>query len=563
MGVLPKMTDQYDYDYDETEPVNALEKLEIIDNKLEKLESLPTKSLTTVPFHHSKYHTDQSRDRWINSQKQIVHKLIESKKKVTMLSAPTGIGKSLCCAMAAYMTAPTINYICSDKSLQHQLQEDFPEAEILQGRGNYICNLWERVFKRDEDGDITGRANNVMADTCDKKCDEYIKDEIPCNYYDQKKKVLASKFRILNTHYLLFEMNYAGEFSGNSLLVIDEADTLDSIFTNFVSLQVTDYQLKKYDLREPEFITKVESWVEWAGDTVIDLTSQLDKIKRNSIMGKEEEIVKITKLILKIELFLTLVQDDWIYNRHQTMHEFKPVWITAELMEKYLLKHAKRFILCSASLPPKTIICGTLQIPIHDCEYIEVSSVFDQANRRIIYQPTVSMSYKNRDNHYKMMDAIEEIINKYPDEKGIIHSNSYALSSKIMEIDNDRLISHTTGDKHEQLKEFLESDQPLVFVSPSSARGLSLNDEKGRFNIICKIPYLNLKDKMVAGRLYGSGRKGGIWYSSEAIQTIIQACGRCTRHHDDWSITYILDSDFSKIERLLPKWMEVEQFFDY
>jgi Rad3-related DNA helicase len=472
--------------------------------------------------------------------------MMESRKKVLMLSAPTGLGKSLICAMVAKYSAPIINYVCSDKALQDQLLSDFPEAVILKGRSNYKCNLFE----------------HLNADSCVGKCDEYKEGDINCNYYDQKEKLLASDFRILNTYYLLFEINYAGQLKGQELIIVDEADTLDLIFVNFVSLQVTDSQVKRYGLGHPK-ITVVESWIEWATKAIETLKASHDI--KNAKHALDERFVKADKLIKKLSLFLLLVQDDWIYNRHSTYSEFKPVWITKELIDKYLFEHSRRFILCSASLPPKPVICDTLQIPVADCDYIEVGSSFKPENRKVYYDPIMDMSYKNRDKYYVMMDAIKAVMDKYPNVKGIIHSNSYVLAKQIMEIGDIRLMAHDNKNKEEMLKLFMESDKPIVFVSPSCVRGLSLKDDMARFGICVKMPFMNTQDKAIAARLYGSGKRGKAWYNSEAGQAVLQMAGRHVRSHTDWGDFWILDSCFGRVKQTLPIWFteHIIQDFDY
>ncbi len=501
-----------------------------------------------IPFKN--FQSPDSVERWEKTQEPIAEQIVKSKKRVVMLSAPTGLGKSLICAMAAKHMASKINYVCSDKSLQDQLLADFPEAVVLKGRGNYVCNAFP----------------TYNADSCDGKCDDYKEGAIQCNYYDQKARVIEADFRILNTHYLLFEINYAGQLSKQELIILDEADTLDMTFVDFVSLNVTDRQIKRYGLGVPK-VTIVESWIEWAGNAIA-------KLKKNHTINdkthlynypKSPELLKAQKLIKKIGLFLKLVQDDWIYNRHSTYSEFKPVWITEELIQEFLLKHAERFILCSASLPPKAVICDTLQINPTECDYIEVGSSFKPENRKVFFNPIMDMSYKNRDKYKVMIEAILGVMDDYPADKGIIHCQSYALGEQIMDTNNDRLITHNSKNKEEILRMFMESTEPLVLVTPSSVRGLSLNDDKARFGICPKMPFPNIKDKAISKRLYGSGDKGKKWYNSETGQGVLQMSGRHVRSFTDWGDMHILDSCFTRVKKTLPAWYvdEIIEDFDY
>ena len=192
-----------------------------------------------------------------------------------------------------------------------------------------------------------------------------------------------------------------------------------------------------------------------------------------------------------------------------------------------------------------------------DADYIEVDSPFKIENRLIKYLPTMDMGYKNKDKYYIMIDKIKDIVNSHPDWKGIIHSQSYSFTQQIMESSggNERYISHeSTKDKQEQLDIFMNSSDPLVFVSPSCIRGVDLVGDKSRFNICPKIPFLNLKDKMVAARLFGSGSRGQRWYNAMAVMGVVQLSGRTTRNYEDWSVVYILDTCFERIRGGLPEW---------
>ena len=162
-----------------------------------------------------------------------------------------------------------------------------------------------------------------------------------------------------------------------------------------------------------------------------------------------------------------------------------------------------------------------------------------------------NMSKKTRtDEMPKMISTIEKIVDKHKHEKGLIHTFNYEIRDAIMTINDDRLITHNTNDRQEQIDKFKESDKPLVMVSPSMERGVSLNDDLARFIISARTPYLFLGDEKVKARLYKSGRIGEYWYKSNAAQTLEQQVGRGVRSEDDYCEIYLLDS---QIEKLISK----------
>ena len=72
--------------------------------------------------------------------------------------------------------------------------------------------------------------------------------------------------------------------------------------------------------------------------------------------------------------------------------------------------------------------------------------------------------------------------------------------------------------------------------------GVDLVEDASRFQIICKVPYPYLGDKLVKKRM----NKWKWWYPLKTAKTIVQATGRSVRSKDDHAVTYILDSDWDR-----------------
>ena len=109
-------------------------------------------------------------------------------------------------------------------------------------------------------------------------------------------------------------------------------------------------------------------------------------------------------------------------------------------------------------------------------------------------------------------------------------------------IRNKRILIHDSSNREEVLRKHMNSDEPTVLLSPSMTEGVDLVDEASRFQIICKIPYPYLGDKLVKKRM----NKWKWWYALQTTKTIVQSVGRSIRSESDFAVTYILDSDFSK-----------------
>ena len=118
---------------------------------------------------------------------------------------------------------------------------------------------------------------------------------------------------------------------------------------------------------------------------------------------------------------------------------------------------------------------------------------------------------------------------------------------------SNRILVHDSTDRDQVLEKHKSSNKPTVLLTPSMTEGVDLKDEYSRFQIICKIPYPYLGDKIVKKRMH----KWKWWYSLQTAKSIIQSVGRSVRSEKDFAVTYILDEDWLQFYRrnklLFPK----------
>jgi len=72
--------------------------------------------------------------------------------------------------------------------------------------------------------------------------------------------------------------------------------------------------------------------------------------------------------------------------------------------------------------------------------------------------------------------------------------------------------------------------------------GIDLKGDLSRFQIICKVPYPYLGDKIVKKRMH----RWNWWYGLQTAKTIVQALGRSVRSAEDHAVSYILDADWDR-----------------
>lgn len=497
-------------------------------------------------------------------QKEAIEFAYGSKKKVTVIIAPTGSGKSLI-GMTLGNLYDNFLYLVSSKHLQDQLRNDFPEAEMMMGRDNYPCIL-------------TG---NTTANDClhsQRTPCRYKRNG--CPYEDQKKKTLEADKRILNYSYFLTESNYIGRFSGFPVVIADEADSLEDMLSDIISLDFSSFILKRWGLPYPKYRSLSEGnplkhWREWAkecigimNDNINEIDDDIDSPSVTPVdaLKLTRERQKMVNMNGRLNSILVYMDETWIVNIQKTnmstLWSLRPTWLNPEMTNKYFFRHGDKFVMMSATFPYKDVFAEMLGLSTSDMDIIEVPSTFPLENRMVNLMFSADMKNQKGGNGIdpieieKTQKAIVGIIDKHKGEKGIIHTVNWKLNQAIMDIGDPRLITHTPTNKGETVDEFLKS-KDRIFVSPSSTRGIDLFDDRSRFNIIAKCPYKNLGDKLVSARVFGRGI-GEYWYKSVCAQEIVQACGRSVRHREDWCNTYILDKQACKLiidnQKLFPRY---------
>jgi len=223
----------------------------------------------------------------------------------------------------------------------------------------------------------------------------------------------------------------------------------------------------------------------------------------------------------------------------------------------------------SATILDFNTFCRNLGLDKDNVKFIEVGSDFPVENRPIYQLNTAYLNYSSMQIdtvQAKLAETIDKIMSHHADEKGIIHTTSYAqvrFIERLLSTENrNRLIStdpeiprEEIVAKHWNSHANGENAADSVLISPSLHTGLDLKDEQSRFQIVVKIPYPSKADRWIAKKLQ---LDGGRWYNWQTSLRLVQACGRSIRSKDDWAKTYVLDSAFSRFvrENKLPVWFK-------
>ena len=235
--------------------------------------------------------------------------------------------------------------------------------------------------------------------------------------------------------------------------------------------------------------------------------------------------------------------DNWILNEdndtEMTSINFKPVDIS-KYSQELLFKYGRKVLFMSATIINKKRFCEINGLDIDKTAFLSIPSPFSPKNKPIYYCPAGNMGLTQISETLPKIDKIiKKILKRHKNDKGIIHCHSYKITDFIKKnIRDRRLLSHHSKNRDKILKKHTISKKPTVILSPSMEEGVDLKDNISRFQIICKIPYPFLGDKLVQSRM----KKWNWWYSFETTKKIVQSLGRSIRSKKDYASTYILDT---------------------
>ena len=143
----------------------------------------------------------------------------------------------------------------------------------------------------------------------------------------------------------------------------------------------------------------------------------------------------------------------------------------------------------------------------------------------------------------KAISKIREIIDKYPNQKGAIHTSSNEQAFWIMDNLRQYNLVFVGGEsRNEVLREFNESNDDEILIGASIKDGVDLKGDLCRFQIMFKVPYPQLNEQVKYRKSLDNS-----WYYYQAVMAIMQAYGRGIRDKDDYCDMYIIDADFKKL----------------
>lgn len=465
---------------------------------------------------------------------------------LVVLDAPTGSGKTLIAETVRLMLEVDGLYVCSSIGLQDQFVRLFPYSQVVKGRRNYPTGNFPLSYPERSCDDCTWTVENASCSWCERKRE--------CPYEMAKLAGLRCPVTVVNSAYAVTEWNGPGRFGGRGLVILDEADVFEGAVKNHVSVAVSRFRMGKYRWVPPDRVTVVDSWRFW-------LDMYIPKAKAR-LEGEEDE--KERKFLERLVDKLGIVQQQleaglpYAFTGKNGNVEWKPVMVD-EYCQDAVWKHGRKWLLMSATTISAQERLRSLGWG-REWRLVTMPSTFPVENRRVKVRPVANMSRNTREDQYARLETA--IRNLVASEEGrvVIHTVSYRLARDILSSlsRSGRPVFgyQLAGERTAAISEYLRT-VGSVLVAPSADRGIDLPDDACRLQIIAKVPYPDLGDRMVSMRMHMPG--GQLWYTAETVRSIVQMSGRGIRHKDDWCETVILDSQFgsgvwSKGRGLFPQW---------
>ncbi|MFC6837383.1 helicase C-terminal domain-containing protein [Halomarina ordinaria] len=493
----------------------------------------------------------------------------EAGNEVVLVRAPTGSGKSLLaraiagCArrpgeaaptepIGAYYTTPQVSQL--DDVAGDDLLSDL---SVIRGKRNYSCLL---------PGETTTPVDRAP-------CARERGFDCPvmhrCPYFSDRDVAANRPIAAMTLAYFM-QMAGSDVFGQRDVVVVDEAHGLAEWAEMYATIDLGPDTVPLWEDKPAPEVTDTEDAARYA-----DGLSTVCSRRQTELRGKEEltpeeaaERDRLAELVRELGWFVEDARDPesattWVVD--QPDGAGSRVVVKPMDPERYLhytlWDRGQRFALLSATILNKEAFCRSSGLDPSRVALVDVDHTFPVEHRPLYDVTQGKMTYEHRDETLpKVARLVVRLMQRHPEEKGLIHAHSYAIAERLAALLADfgvdsRVRTHDASTRDAALDSWKRSDGADVFVSVKMEEALDLTGDLCRWQVLCKAPYPNTRDSRVASRL-ADGQWA--WYYRSALRTVIQACGRVVRAPDDRGATYLADSSlldlFERARSDVPDW---------
>jgi Rad3-related DNA helicase len=358
----------------------------------------------------------------------------------------------------------------------------------------------------------------------------------PCEYYDQLNKGILASHTIYNyANFLIFVKSR--NLEKRKLLILDEGHQIENQIVEDIGISISKNILQKYI--DPVVLEYTKfTYDDDISATWLKLLETLSDELKNSIPNVVSRDIRIDaeQYLNKLRDTVTAIKEDannWIvseiiyddnsnsssknnYRQKVNKVTFKPLDVSKYCRD--LFNQCDITLIMSATILDFNTFCRNVGLDKDKVKLIEVGSDFPVENRPIYQLNTAYLNHTSLQVdavQTRLAETIDKIMSLHANEKGIIHTTSYAqvrFIEKLLSAENrSRLISTDPEIPREKIiARHWNSDtdgknasdgKKFVLISPSLHTGLDLKDEQSRFQIVVKIPYPSKADRWIAKKL--------------------------------------------------------------
>lgn len=494
-------------------------------------------------------------------QIEAIEAICNTQKRAFLGSMPTGFGKSLVVAAAAKALGMRTVVVTGTKALQTQYLKDFEQIGMvdIRGKNNYPC----------------GHTPNT---TC--KSGAYSGCHLinggGCTYESARGDARAADLVVNNYAYWVRSLEYPerGLHSAETpveMLVLDEGHRSVEELSKCLQKSLRESWLTTARLRDyPKESEEITTWVKWAVANTEHVEAIRREVARRYRLAKSpltlKQLSDLEDLQESLESICRMDSNRWVCEQRKgtsygRVWDFHPIW-PAQFAERYLFGGIQKIVIVSATLRPMT--AGMLGLSKEDFEYREWPRIFPPQFAPVYhYCPgeITRLKFNSSDADLtRWLERIDDILEQRNDRKGIIHTVSYARQQYLLANSRwkHRFIANTSDPDSpsalEVVASFRESREPLVLVSPSVGTGWDFPGSQAEFAIIAKVPFPEMKSKLMKARMEKNKR----YPMYLAIQEFVQSAGRVNRTPTDRAEVFCVDDSLTwfwyQNKSLAPSW---------
>ena len=529
-------------------------------------------------------------------QREIITKICETylndPDSTLVIDAPTGAGKSLIAMWSAHILKELGNrgyMVTSDLSLQDQYETDFYKYGLrwpsIKGVDNYECSVNGLPFSLG-DCKLKGMGYEQA---------EKLSCYNSCEYLQNRRRAIDQPISLLNYSFWLIQRNYVEAkmqqeertvpFEKRDFVFFDEAHRIDDIVQSHFSPRIEQSLVDKMvtlnrfasknGFQEASYTkNKIQSLVNhmMSGDKhdVFSAMSEFERIlhgfgkvrqaanktakKRFGVSGVPKNwqtafghFDRLKDVHCKVEDYLSLIKEVGVDKMvlDQNEHEAKFMCVEESLMiNKYLHEKAGFKVFMSATIgDPRAFV---RIMGIKNAKFIRMDNAFNYDKSPVVFVNRHKLSFRERDESLpKVVEILDQIIDKHKGQRGVIHTGSYAFTNYIKQNSKHtfRLMDYENSKEKSDMLELFKKKDGAVLMGPSLLEGLDLKDDTSRFQIFFKVPYPSLGDPLIKAKMKTSNE----WYDWKTGISVMQGVGRSVRSKDDWAVTYVLDACFRSL----------------